>query len=323
VLEKGEDADPVWALHQHGLSNAVAWGAYGTWRTRTSNEPARDTLARLLLDRNAQRTRGHGVVSELVRSNERRLSCVLAYGTEGNLAELFAEQLYEYLRQNAKEVAQVHRIPMRLPDAASFDADKLAFEVRRYFGLSDRESFGTALDQRKPRGPGRAKPVLLLDWGVRGTTEQNRLSTAGLESWLTFCSQQLSAQCPKDLRLVSCLTLQIAQESHETLKKRMEELRNKAPFRDRSFRLQLLPPLDQVSASDLADFLDGTDNSSCPDDLIPIMPDLIVAATDGQFEKTVKLVEQAEQTSWYALHDELVAQSDQSEASEAEEDELL
>jgi hypothetical protein len=103
----------------------------------------------------------------------------------------------------------------------------------------------------------------------------------------------------------------------------MEELRNKAPFRDRSFRLQLLPPLDQVSASDLADFLDGTDNSSCPDDLIPIMPDLIVAATDGQFEKTVKLVEQAEQTSWYALHDELVAQSDQSEASEAEEDELL
>ena len=323
ILEKGEDTDPVWEVQQHGLSNAVVWGAYGTWRTRTSNAPAKDTFARLLLDRAVQRKMGLGAISELVRANERRLWCVLAYGTEGNLAELFAEQLYEYLRRNAKEVAQVHRIPMRLPDVASFDADKLAFEVRRYLGLSDRESFGAALEQRKPRGPGRAKPVLLLDWGVRGTTEQNRLSTNGLEAWLTFCSKQLSAQCPKDLRLVSCLTLQIAKENHKTLEKKMEELRAESRFRDRAFRLELLPPLDQVSASDLADFLDGTDNSSCPDDLIPIMPDLIVAATDGQFEKTVKLVEQAEQTSWYTLHDELVAQSNQSKANTPAEDELL
>jgi hypothetical protein len=130
---------------------------------------------------------------------------VLAYGAEGNLVELFAEQLFEHLRRNAKEVAQVYRIPMSLPTPQSFDVAKIAFEVRRALGLSDRESLGTALAARKPRGPGRARPVLLLDWGVRGTTQDNRLSITALEAWLAFCSQQLSAECPKDIRLVSCL----------------------------------------------------------------------------------------------------------------------
>jgi hypothetical protein len=46
VLEGGEDTDTIWAIHKNGLANAVAWGAYGTWRTRTANEPTKDTIAR-------------------------------------------------------------------------------------------------------------------------------------------------------------------------------------------------------------------------------------------------------------------------------------
>jgi hypothetical protein len=40
LLEGNEETDPVWVLHQHGLKNAVAWGAYGTWRTRTTDVPS-------------------------------------------------------------------------------------------------------------------------------------------------------------------------------------------------------------------------------------------------------------------------------------------
>ena len=65
--------------------------------------------------------------------------------------------------------------------------------------------------------PGSARPVLMLDWGTRGTTEHNRLSTGALEAWLNFCCQYLAAQCPKDLRLISCLTIEIAQERHLAL----------------------------------------------------------------------------------------------------------
>jgi hypothetical protein len=296
VLEGDEDTDPVRALHQYGLPGAVAWGAYSTWHTRTANEPPKDKLARLLMDRKAQRALSHDAVSELVRDGARRLCCVLAYGAEDNLVELFTEHLYEHLRRNAKEVAQVRRLPLPLPASASFEVPRLEFEVRRQLGLSDRDALGTALAEHKPRGPGRARPILLLDWGTRGTTSDNRLSLGALEAWLTFCCQHLAMQCPKDLRLISCLALEIDQERHATLENAMQALRAEARFRDRTFRLELLPPLDQVEANDLANFLNSPGNSSCPDDLLPVMPELIVKATNGRFRETVELIGQAERT---------------------------
>jgi len=230
MLEGSEDTDPVWALHQHGLETAVAWGAHGTWQTRTVNEPAKDTLARLLLDRKTQRVLGHDAVRELVRDGDRRLCCVLAYGVAGNLVDLFAEQLYAHLRRSAREVAQVHRIPLRLPAVRPFDVPKIDFEVRRYLGLEYRASLGEALLKQIPRGPGRARPVLLLDWGVRGTTAANRINPDDLEAWLTFCSQQLCAQCPKELRLISCLALESAPERHAALDQAVHTLRAEARF---------------------------------------------------------------------------------------------
>ena len=323
ILEGSENTDPVWALHQHGLPTAVAWSAYAKWTTRTVNQPARDTLARLLLDRKAQRGLGHDTVSELVRDGQRRLCSVLAYGAEGNLVELFPEQLYEHLRRNAKEVAQVLRIPLRLPATPSFDIRRLELEVQKQLGLGHRDSFGEALAQRQPRGPGRARPVLLLDWGVRGTTEANRLSIEGLEAWLDFCRHPLSTQCPKTLRLVSCLALEIAPERHATLEHAVDALRAAARFRDRALRIELLPPLDQIGANDLADFLNGADNSSCPDDLIAVMPELIVTKTRGQFQQTVDLLEQAERSGWYNLYDDLVTELGLPESGQPPKDTLF
>ena len=87
----------------------------------------------------------------------------------------------------------------------------------------------------------------------------------------------------------------------------MKDLRAEARFRNRTFRLELLPPLDQIEANDLADFLNGPGNSSCPDDMLPVMPELIVKVTSGRFQETVELIEQAERTGWYELYDELRA----------------
>ena len=55
--------------------------------------------------------------------------------------------------------------------------------------------------------------------------EHNRLSTGALEAWLNFCCQYLAAQCPKDLRLISCLTIEIAQERHLALEDTVRHLR--------------------------------------------------------------------------------------------------
>ena len=323
VLEEDEHTDPVWALHQYGLTSAVAWGAYGHWQTRTVNEPPKEALARLLLDRKAQRALGHDAVGELVREGDRRLYCVLAYGTEGNLVDQFTTQLLEHLHRNAKEVALVQRLQMHLPPQQTFDVTKLAFEVRRRLSMRDRDTFGTALAQYKPHGPGRARPVLLLDWGVRGTSEANRIDTDSLEAWLEFCSQQLSRQCPRDLRLISCLSIEIVSDSQVILEEKIEELRADPRFRDRSFRLELLPPLDHIRASDLADFLDRRGNSSCPDDLISTMPELIVNKTGGQFSKTVALIEQAERSGWNTLRDELLGLQDTSPSDTSSKNKVL
>ena len=154
------------------------------------------------------------------------------------------------------------------------------------------------------------RPVLMLDWGTRRATEHNRLST-GRSKPGSICCQYLAAQCPKDLRLISCLTIEIAQERHLALEDTVRHLRADARFRNRTFRLELLPRLDQIEANDLADFLNGPGNSSCPDDVLLVMPELIVKVTGGQFQETVHLIEQAERTGWYKLHDELLARTGQ------------
>ena len=118
-------------------------------------------------------------------------------------------------------------------------------------------------------------------------------------------------------------SVQIAKERHDTLEQSVKSLRAEPRFRDRAFRLELLLPLEQIEASDLADFLDGRGNSSCPDDLISLMPELIVKKTDGQFSDTVDLVEQAERVGWYTLYDELAAELGRSQLSSTNKDELL
>jgi len=231
--------------------------------------------------------------------------------------------LLGYLRRLAKDVAQVRRIPLTLPVMESFEVSQLAFEVRRQLGLSERDTFGVALTSRKPRGPGRARPVLMLDWGVRGTTRDSRLRIGALEAWLTFCCQYLAAQCPKDLRLIACLAIEIDQERHPVLEDTVRHLRADARFRNRTFRLELLERLDQIEANDLADFLNGPGNSSCPDDILLDVPELIVKVTGGQFQETVNLIEQAERTGWYELYDELSAQVGQPSVRVRMKDELL
>ncbi len=307
LLEAGEDTEPVWAMHQTALSTATAWGAYHQWRTHTAPEPDKERLAGLLLDRKQQRGVSSTGLIDLVSDAERRLYGILAYGASGNLAELFAAQLYEYLRRDGRDIAKVHRLPLRLPDDPSFTVVDLALAVRRHLGLSEAETFGADLARRKPRVSGRTRAVLLLDWGLRGSPETPDLTIEALEAWVNFCRYYLAAQCPRDLRLISCLALETPAERHATLEQAAKALHPGA--RDRSFRLELLPPLDVVDAIDLAHFLSGSGYAACPHELLDQMPELILHHTQGHFQQTVEMLERAARSGWYTLHDELMAAS--------------
>lgn len=311
LLTTGPDVDPVWALHRRGLPTATAWGHFGRWSTRTSSEPSRERIAHLLIDRKLQKSLVRNAVDELVHGADRKLCCLVGFGDGEDGVAHFADQLEDHLRRFAGDVAIVQRLVLRLPlRLGEFNEHQVEQQVRRDLALDPRTPIERALAARKPQRTGRARPVLLLDWQVRGGSHGSSLVSGALEAWVSFCCQKLATRCPDDLRLLSCLALESAQDRHAAIVQVVHELRHAERFRDRAFRLLSLPRLGTVEPDDLADFLSTTGNTSCPDELAPLMPELVLARTKGRFEPTVELIERAEITSWYDLHDELAAGPD-------------
>ncbi len=306
LLSSGPRPDPIAALNRKALPSAIAWTAYSDWKTQTANEPLREQLVRLLLDRKLQRSQVLKVVNELVRDSERRVCCVFAYGCEGNMIDRFTDQLLEFLRRNAREIAHVRRVSFPfLPPRSGFNIEQLRERVIRGLGLdlSSTNTLDTALSKalakRKPRALDRAQPVLLLDWGVRGTTKK-----AALEAWLKFCFEHLCRACPRDMRLLVCLCLERPKEAHDTIKVEVRKLHNR--YVSKQFHLERLEPLDDIEEDELLEFLRSRHSSFPEDDpLLRDLPFLIQQKTGGRFEETVKLLEQADKESWILLGDKL------------------
>ncbi len=303
-LQGGEDPDPIALFHQHGLATAQVWGRYGQWRYSPQVVSPREKLARLLLDRENQRRAVQGVVSALVNDSGRRLSCLLAYGDESDLVHLFVDQLLEYLRQHSRREAHVLRVRLPLPPAESFTSAQLRDRVCRHFRLNPPEPLRKGLERQKRPTPERARLVLLLDWGVRGTADTFRISGDSLRAWVEFCAGELAEQCPPDMRLLSVLTLESPRERHAGIAARVEGLRKDPGFAKRSFTMEHLEPLSVVREGDLVGFLKD-EHTSCPQALLPVMPKLIWQLTLGRFDETVELIEKAEEVGvrgWIELH---------------------
>lgn len=303
ILEGGEGTDPVLALHDHGLPTAVAWGAYGDWKTETVSKPAREQLPKLLIDRNQQRSLGQNAVRDLVRDQQRRVCCVLAFGAEGNLVDLFPEQLFEHLRRDPIPEVQISRERMWLPDSSTFDESDIDFTLRKHLRLDQRQEVVDELAKRQLRGAGVRIEVMLLNWGVRSTQAKMDITPSALEAWLSFCKEKLASKCPADMRLVCCLSLLTTDDPNQT---ELNRIKNEW-LPTSAFRLVVPQRLDHIELSDLAEFLVSEHHTSCPSELIPEISSLILQETGGRFQSTVELVEQREKEKWYVLRDALAA----------------
>lgn len=303
-LKGGEDPDPIALFHQHGLATAQLWGRYGQWRYNPQVSSPREKLARLLLDRENQRRAVQGVVSALVNDSGRRLSCLLAYGDESDLVHLFVEQLLEYLRLHSKREAHILPVRLNLPPADTFTIDQVQEQVRHLFSLNPRDPLRKGLEKHKPPTPERTRRlVLLLDWGVRGT-EDTPIDDAALRAWVEFCANRLCEQCPSDMRLLSILTLQRSRQQHDDIATFVEQLSADPQLTKHAFTMEELHPLGDVRVADLNKFLKD-EHTSCPKDRISDMPKLIWQKTQGQFNETVDLIEEAENAGvrgWLELY---------------------
>jgi hypothetical protein len=279
---------------------------YETWETSVSDYTPKVDRPRSRLDRTSQREAVLHAVRDLVNTQRRKVTCILAYGAPGNLVHLFSAQSVHTLKDWAKDLARVHHHPLKFPDRREeLSPAQLEENFRELMQIQPAQSLEAAFRVERRGGP-QAVPVHFLDWGTYGQGYLPPLRTNHLESWLTFCCDYLSKACTGRSRILSYVALVLDESRHEDLRARVERWRERPAFRQPHFDIFTLPALGQVSANDLVRFLEDEDNTSCPREYLNDIPDRIVRKTGGDFEATVLLLEQAERgMMWPELNETL------------------
>ncbi len=305
----GTGTDPVTAFYEL----PEAWrrrGAiitdYQRWEASHSDYVPKEDRPRSRLDRTRQRQVVWGAVRELVDNPRRRVTCLLAYGAEGNLVDHFSAQMVDTLHDWARDSARLQRYKLSLPARReALSVAGIEEHFRDLMQLQPDEPLRAPFRRHRRGGP-RAKPVYLLDWDTYGPGHERPLRSGQLESWLTFCCQNLEPACPESARILSYLAVISPVERHREMKQLFDQL--KTTYLEPHFDFVPIPALGEVTATDLLRFMENEDNCSCPRAYLRTLPERIVRHTGGDFEATVKLLEDAERGNlWYELDQSLPA----------------
>jgi hypothetical protein len=307
ALLKG--SDPLPALHDYGLSDVAAWGAYQDWKTRTDINPPPAALVELLLDRLQQRERVNTRVIDLVQHDDRRLQVFLVYGDHGNQAEQFAIQLREHLRHYARQVICTRPFPLSLPNFSEpFGKEDVRLEMRQRLGLRQHQTIIEGIAKLAPVHSKGESAVLMLNWRYSSLPADFSLLADQLKAWLAFCREELAACCPEELRLLSYLGLELGKERHQELRNLLDTVKRQSNQGDDwTYDIEVLSPLDDVSEEDLERYLSDRKHCNCPDSIRRKLPRLIFGKTKGKFDATVKLLQQGASGHWQDLYDNLAA----------------
>lgn len=309
----GQGEDPVAAFHKVQADlfppscEAHTLGIhsnYRTWRTSTYQAAAQQPKPSLRLDRYHQKSLVHKHLEELVRSGTRRVMALAPYAAPGSSISRLWDQLRHDLELSLSHLVEINWIHLQFPEGRSNFRHDLEEELKLQLGAQPHEPVPYLLRRHAPKvvGPGK-KPVLWLDWGTFGTASglPPKLEDEHLEAWLRFSSEYLGTHCPDDLRIVSYIAQEIPAAALEEHGRTLQEQRRQPWCRTPAFRLSELPPLGQVGESDLLDFLEDPNNSSCDPGIQTEIAERIIAKTGGTFEATVALLQEAESGSWYDL----------------------
>jgi len=278
-------------------------------------EPASPVWLRL--DRDPQKALVGKQVSQLLRSDTRRILVLVAHASPTNAVEHFAAQLRDHL---VPEVGDTVRwIELKFPEDRGAGLSRhLEDELRLQLDGKPGEPMSLLLRRQAPSTA--APGILWLDWGTFGDGQpQGALTRKQLNTWLRFAGEALGVHCPEDVRLVSFLAMDLEESKHERLVRTLQELRREPWCRRPELQLSHLPALGALTEDDLFTFLEDPGNSSCPPSLRTEAAQRMIEATGGEMEKTVKLLDEAEAGDWYELLDRL--RGEQGAAASDEDDE--
>jgi hypothetical protein len=309
----GEGGDPVESLHavtrealpaSPEAATLAAHASYRSWKTTTYRAVLGKRVPHLRLDRENQKAVIGKHLEELIRSDSRRVVALVTYATPGNAIASLWEQLRDYLELTLDHLAVINWLHLQFPNERSRLRRDLEEELKLQLQADANERVEHLLRRHAPRIARAGKrPVLWLDWGTFGPAAalQPPLTGSQLGEWLQFTSEFLGSHCPDDLRLVSFVALESEAGNHARLSEKLQEHRRQPWARRPVFRLSDPLPLSHVAEADLLYFLEDPANSSCDPGIQAEVAQLVIARTGGDFEETVKLLDEAEKGSWYDL----------------------
>jgi hypothetical protein len=321
-----EGLDPIVALHRLGgraSTEGFAWITpvvhthYHAFTTLRSSADRLPYLPADWLDREEQRSRVFGYISDLARDPRRRVMAAIAYAAPGNSLERLPSQIVARVESDAGERLHIRHITLRFPEQRALR--DLAASLTHGLKLQLRHEATAPLEHvlraHAPRPTGDAVPILWLDWGVFGQPplRQPMLSPEQVIEWLKFVRNQIASVCPDELRVIGTVALEVDPSQISRLGSRLSAFEADPGFRNAKFRFRAIPPLREVELSDILDYLDHVD---CPTDLTHELAVLIHRATKGHYEETVSLLKKGP-PAWYPLRDELRGDGPQAEAAGA------
>ena len=304
VLAGGKN--PANAFHELGSrvrTRGLIWTDYDPFETRHSDRTPKVDRPRSRLDRRKQRDAVTGLVRDLVRSHQRRLTCAVAYGSKGNLVGHFAQQVLDTLK-DSPELARVQRIDLSFPSEALNGrkprVEDFDLHFRERFHIQFEQPLADALRKARRRG-GIAPLVYFLNWGYYG--EEKDVGGPALTSWLTFCAEHLVSAVEGTDRILSYVALGLEGCRHKGFLGFLDTQSRRPGLDQNRFHLEPLQPLDIITPQDLHLFLADDDNTSCDPTYRGEMAERICQFTGGDFEATVELLENAERgNQWPELH---------------------
>ncbi len=323
VLEHGHD--PVIAAH--ALDDLVTtrgfeWGMrtvhanYGVWRANPLASLGPVMPIGLRLDRERSRERVFSRISALVRSDEHRVIALVAYAKKGNRIDLQIEQFQDHLEDHASHLAHISWRNVTFPKEREVDAPERMYaalqrDLARSLEAAPSEPVEFALRRcARGLGVGTATPIVWLNWGVFGQDHGQLIGLQELKYWIEYCSQ-LAQRTPADFRVVCYLAFETGKAPHEVLEKAVNNLALRH-ITDESFSVDLIPPLPDLGVLDIATFLQNRDNSRCPANLVHEMAQRLHDKTQGNYEKTLEYIEEAEKEGWYSMRRKLLGPEESS-----------
>jgi hypothetical protein len=257
----------------------------------------------LKLNRDEQKALVAKHIRDLARSDRQRVMALVAYAAPGSMIQSLHEQLRDYLDLEVADVAEINWRPLQFPLLRDNLLVDLEAELKLQLHADATERLPHLLRRHASRVMGAGKRgILWLNWGIfgRGDGQQSLLTRSQLSAWMRFASETLGSQCPDDLRLVSYAAIELEQEKHHDLAEHLSRQRWEPWGRRPAFWPSVLPPLGEVSPDHLFDFF-VHGYSRCDAGIQEEITGRLVEKTGGEFDEITRLMQAAEDGSWYDL----------------------